>query len=84
MIITTTDNQRIKVDSFSQYQLVERKKVNRGCFRWLAVLLLFWPALILWFFVGDNAMYVRIDGTMYLINEFQYNRLVDFLDGGEI
>lgn len=80
MILTTTDGQRVKVEQDSTYQLIEYTKINRGFWRWILALLLFWPALILIFFVGDKVAYVRVDGVMYKADLHQYQRLVDYLD----
>lgn len=80
MILTTTKGERITVRKNSTYQFIMNTKANRGCFRWLLVALFFFPALLLYFFVGDKAAYVRVDGKVYLINEHQHNRLLEFLE----
>lgn len=80
MILTTVDNQRVTVTENSKYQLIEYTKINRGFWRWVVALLLFWPALFLFFFVGEKVAYVRVDGNMYKVSLHQYERLVDFLD----
>ena len=81
MILTTTKGERITVRKNSTYQFVMNTKTNRGFLRWLLIAILFFPALLLYFFVGDKAVCVRVDGRACVINEHQHNRLLEFLEG---
>jgi hypothetical protein len=83
MIITTIAPSNITLDVSDRdtFRFIKTCKVNRGCFRWLAVLLVFWPLLILYFFVGDTAYVVEINGKNYVVDEMQYRRLLNLMEG---
>lgn len=81
MIITTTDSKRFKVTEEDSFQYIGKKTINRGFWRWIAALIILWPLLILYFFVGDKVHLVKINGVEYTVNDFQYERLVKFFDG---
>lgn len=81
MIITTTDSQRFKVTEEDSFQYIGKKTINRGFWRWLLILLVVWPALLLYFFVGDKVHVVKINGVKYTVNDYQYTRLINFFDG---
>lgn len=80
MYITTMKNERIPVKKGDYYQVVMRTRANRGCLRWLLIALVFLPAVLLYPFVGTPAVYVKLNDKVYLIDENQYHRLVEFID----
>lgn len=75
MKIITTKGVTLNVTEFTEVKYIGTKTINRGVFRWILVLLLFWPALLLWFFVGDKVYEFEINGDVYLLDEWNYKRI---------
>ena len=83
MILTTSKNERVKVKRTDRFEVVGDTKINVGCIRWFVIAFVFFPLLILFFFAGDKVKHIKLNGTSYLIDQHQFQRLVDFMDGWE-
>lgn len=81
MMVTTTDAKRFKVTEEDTFVFIGKKNINKGCWRWILIALVFYPALLAYFFVGESVYVISIDGCEYTVNDYQYKRLVDFFDG---
>ena len=75
MKIITTKGTTLNVTEFTEVEYIGPKKINHGCIRWLVLLFLFWPALLLYFFIGDKAYEFKIDGEIHLLDEYNYGRI---------
>jgi hypothetical protein len=75
MKITTTSGTEIEVSSETKVVYVGATKVNRGLIRWIIIAVLFWPALLLWFVVGDAAHKFQINNEIYTVDQWNYERL---------
>jgi hypothetical protein len=75
MKIITTKGTTLNVTEFTEVEYIGTKTINRGCIRWLVLLFLFWPALLLYFFMGDTVHEFKIDGEIYLLDEYNYARI---------
>jgi len=76
MKIVTYEGQVLNITEDSLVRYIGKKKTGRGFFRWIIALLIFWPLLLLWFFVGDLVDEVEINGVKYLLTEYNYARLM--------
>ena len=63
--------------TINTFQFKGKTKINRGFWRWVLALLIFWPALFLIFFVGDEVMVVEINGKVYHVSEEQYKVIMN-------
>ena len=65
------------IPTISSFRLKGRSRINRGFFRWILLLIIFWPALLCWFFVGTEVYVVEVNGASYNVGEEQYKLLVE-------
>lgn len=84
MKLTTMNKQTYDITQYTEIEYLGQTKTNRGFWRWILALLLFWPLLILIFFVGDKCHKMRINGVEVLIDQYQYDRLMARMNSGSL
>lgn len=77
MKLITTKGTIYDIPVVTKFKCKGKTKIDRGFWRWVILLLLFWPALLCWFFVGTEAWVVEINGKEYCVDEIQYKVLVN-------
>lgn len=72
MKLITAKGALYDIPTVTSFKYKGKTKIDRGFWRWLVILLLFYPALLCWFFVGTEVWLVE-----YAVDETQYKVLVN-------
>ena len=77
MKLITAKGTLYDIPTVTSFKYKGKTKIDRGFWRWLVILLLFYLALLCWFFVGTEVWLVEINGVEYAVDETQYKVLVN-------
>lgn len=84
MKLTDINKQVYNINQYTEIEYLGETKTNRGFFRWILAAFIFFPLVLLWFFVGTPAYRFKINGVVVLLNVWEKDRLLARVNSGTL